>query len=83
MGHADYHKSGEWNALCDRCGFKFKSSELQLEWDGFMVCKPCWEPRQPQDFVRGVPDRQSVPWTRSEPPDTFVAVNFPVPPPNF
>ena len=31
-----------------------------------MVCKECWEPRHPQDFLRGVPDDPSVPWTRPD-----------------
>lgn len=64
MGKRDYYKSGEWNAICDRCGAKFKSSELQIEWDNFWVCKQCWEPRHPQDFVRGRKDNQTVPISR-------------------
>jgi len=63
---------GDWNAICDQCGFKFKASELRKRWDGFMVCEPDWEPRHPQDFVRAVKDEQKVPWTRSEPSNTFV-----------
>jgi hypothetical protein len=37
-----------------------------------MVCTDDWEPRQPQDFVRGVADIQLAPWVRDEAPDTFV-----------
>ena len=37
-----------------------------------MVCQDCWEPRQPQDFVRGVADIQAPPWTRPEGTDVFV-----------
>lgn len=55
---------GDWNALCDRCGFKFKASELYRTWDGYYVDRECWEPRHPQDFVRGIPDDSSVPWSR-------------------
>lgn len=67
MPNADYLKfDGDWNANCDRCGFKFKASKLKEEWTGFMVCKECWEPRHPQDFLRGVPDDPSVPWTRPD-----------------
>jgi hypothetical protein len=43
-------------------------------WDGLMVCKGDWEPRQPQDFVRGVADIQAPPWTKPEPSDTFIFV---------
>lgn len=56
--------SGDWNAECDRCGFNFKASELRKEWTGLRVCRDCWEPRHPQDFVRGVPDRQAPDWAR-------------------
>jgi hypothetical protein len=37
-----------------------------------MVCREDWEPRQPQDFVRGVADQQAVPWSRPEPADRFI-----------
>ena len=67
MGHADYLKfDGDWNAICDRCGFKFKASQLKEEWTGLQVCKECWEPRHPLDFERGIPDDPSVPWTRPD-----------------
>lgn len=59
-----YFKKGDWNAVCDRCGFNFKASELRKTWDGFYVCKDDFETRHPQDFVRSRPDRQTVPWTR-------------------
>jgi hypothetical protein len=63
-GSRDYFKLGEWNSLCDQCGAKRKSSELRLQWDGLRTCHLCWEPRQPQDFARGVPDPSGVPWSR-------------------
>jgi len=71
MGHADYYKSGTYNGICDRCGSKFKFSDLKLEWDGLYVCTAngCWEARQPQDYVKGVRDDMSVPVSR---PDTTV-----------
>ena len=72
-GKNDYLKLGDWNAECDRCGFKYKASQLREEWDGFIVCKDCWEPRHEQDFIRGIEDDPSVPWTRpfnSNPTDT-------------
>jgi hypothetical protein len=71
MGY-DYYKEGEWNALCDQCGQKRKSSMLKLQWDGLMTCEKCWEPRQPQDFVRGVPDPSGVPWSRQRGEPQFV-----------
>lgn len=72
MGRADFLKLGDWNAICDRCGFKFKASELRKTWQGFMVCRKDWEERQPQDFVKGVPDIQTPPWTRPPAGDIFV-----------
>jgi hypothetical protein len=41
-----------------------------------MVCAGDWEPRQPQDFVRGVADFQAPPFTRPEPADVFIPFNF-------
>lgn len=66
--------SGEYNAICDVCGFKYKASELTRRWDGLMVCKEDYEPRHPQDFIRPIPDQQKLEWTRPEATDTFIAV---------
>jgi hypothetical protein len=63
-GPKDYLKSGDHNAWCDRCGFKFKASELRKEWQGFMVCSGCWEPRHPQELIRSVPEKPAPPWSR-------------------
>jgi hypothetical protein len=48
-----------------------------LEWTNFRVCSGpgtngCWEPKHPQEKVRGKADHQAVPWTRPEPPDDFL-----------
>lgn len=67
---------GDWSAICDRCGVKFKASELYETWDGLRVCKinDCFETRHPQDFLRSVKDDSSVPWTRSEPADSEIKI---------
>lgn len=71
-----YLKLGTWNAYCDVCAKKYKANQLRLRWDGFMVCKKDWEPRQPQDFLRGIPETSNnLPWTRP------VDFNGPVPQP--
>ena len=57
---------GGWSAICDVCGFKYKNSDLRKRWDNLMVCKDDWEIRHPQDFVRGVPDNQNVPYSRTD-----------------
>jgi hypothetical protein len=74
QGDQDYLKLGDWNALCDVCGFKFKASQLRKRWDGYMVCTADYEDRQPQDLIRLRPDRQAVPWARPVPTDQFVTV---------
>jgi len=64
MGRADYLALGDWNAICYECGRKFKASMLKKHWQGYWVCPEHWEPRQPQDFVRAIPDIQTPPWTQ-------------------
>ena len=39
--------------ICDRTGFKVPAGTLRKEWNGLMVRPESWEPRHPQDFVRG------------------------------
>ena len=68
--------NGGWNVICDVCGRQFKDSDLQLRWDGFMVCSGDWEPRQPQDFVHGVADTQAPRWVRPEQTDYFIPQNY-------
>lgn len=78
MPYRPRYDKGDWKAICDSCGRELKASELRKRWDGFMVCAGDWEPRQPQDFVRGVADFQAPPFTRSEPADIFIPFNFAV-----
>lgn len=78
MSYTPRYDSGSWNVICDECGRMFKSGELQLRWDGLMVCSGDWEPRQPQDFVHGVADIQAPPYARPESSDTFVFVCTPI-----
>lgn len=72
MGQADYYKHGDNNAICDRCGFKYKASQLKLEWTGYYVCPKCWEPRHPQDGIRAKKDDQTPDVIRSESEDVFL-----------
>ena len=76
-GRADFLALGDWNATCDMCGKKFKASMLRDRWDGAKVCQRDWEPRHPQDFARGVPDGQAVPWSRPAPDPIWVAGQAP------
>ena len=72
MGHADYARYGDYNVICDRCGWKFKGSECTMEWDNLYVCHTCLETRNPQDFIPGYADRMNVPIARPEQGDKFV-----------
>lgn len=74
MSYIPRYDKGDWIAMCDVCGRKYKASNLQKRWDGLMCCHEDWEIRQPQDFVRGVQDTQIAPWLRDEASDSFVPV---------
>lgn len=74
-GQADYLNLGDWNAICSVCGRKYKASEMVRQPDGVgtpwgggtYVCKRDYRPRQPQDFVRGIPDKMAPPWVQPRP----------------
>ena len=76
IGSADYLALGDWNARCDRCGKKMKGSQLKRTWQGYYVCPEHWEPRQPQDFVRGITEHPTPPFVR-DPPWTWQGVCTP------
>lgn len=61
MGKRNYLKWGDYNYICQRCGQMYKFSEIKKEWTHLRVCPSCWEPRHPQDYVRGLSDDQNVP----------------------
>ena len=76
-GPADYLELGKWNIICQRCGVKYKNDEIAKEWTGLLVCKKkCFDHRHPQDFVRGVTDDQSVPYSSPPPTDIDVDVTY-------
>lgn len=74
IGKADYLVLGDWNTVCYECGRKFKASMMKKHWQGYYVCPEHWEPRQPQDFVRAVPDNQTPPWVQPMPANVFVSL---------
>lgn len=65
-GRADHYGPGDWNVACSMCGRKRKASQMVRNWQGMWRCPEHNEPRQPQDFVRAVPDVQSVPFAQPE-----------------
>lgn len=77
MGTADHFVLGDYNAVCGECGKKCKASQMKRSWKGYYTCSPCWEPRHPQDFVKGVPAEQPVPWSQPPPADTFIDSGIP------
>jgi hypothetical protein len=72
MGQADFLRVGDYNAICDVCGRKFKFSRLRQKWDNTWACEQDWEPRQPQDYLKGIKDNMSVPLSRPDPPNLFI-----------
>lgn len=63
---------GDFWRICEGCGFKKRASQTRKRWDGLIVCDDDWEERHPQDFVKGVVDRQNVPDPRPESVDNFI-----------
>lgn len=67
------YRPGDFYRICERTGFKVYASETRKEWTGRFVRRESYERRQPQDFVRGLTDRQVVVDPRPEPSvDNFV-----------
>ena len=65
-GPADFLELGTWNVACSICGRKAKANTLERNWQGLYRHPRCNEPRQTQDFVRGVKDDPSVPFAQPE-----------------
>lgn len=65
-GPNDFWSPGDWNVACSMCGRKQKASQMVKNWQGLYRCREHNEPRQPQDFVRNVPDIQTVPFSQPE-----------------
>lgn len=69
----NYFRAGDWLAICDICGFRFKASNLKKNWKNEMVCEADFELRHPQEFVRVRPEKIAAPWVRPEGEDQFIA----------
>lgn len=68
-GQADFLQLGDFNAVCGQCGRKRKASTMKrlppgVPGGGLYTCPEHWDFRQPQDFVRGVPDKMAAPWVQ-------------------
>jgi hypothetical protein len=76
MADNTFYADGQWNVTCDLCGKKVKSSGVMKTWDNQYVCRHHKEERNPQDFLRGIRDNQSVPFSRPVPPLQFVTSSW-------
>ena len=37
--------------ICDRCGWRYRYLQLQMEWTGFKVCPECFEVKHPPSTI--------------------------------
>src|SRR5580698_6191386 len=72
MGRKLHYKRGSFYRVDDRTGFPTRAENTRKEWNNLIVDQARWEPRQPQDLVKGVPDIQSVPDARPLSQNIFV-----------
>lgn len=69
-------RSGDYRVICDYSGMKCWASDTVKTWQGFRVMSRfagSEQHRHPQELVRSRPDNQSVPWSRPETADVFLA----------
>ncbi len=57
-------------AICDRCNFKFKNSELMSDGNspGLFVCPECRDPKDPWRLKPPTPDAISLKYPRPDVP---------------
>lgn len=60
MGRVLKYRAGSFYRTSDRTGFPQRAEDTRKQWDNLIVEDRVWEPRQPQDLVKGVPDIQAV-----------------------
>jgi hypothetical protein len=68
--------SGDYKVTCDVCSKEIYASEAKHRWDGLIVCEEDYEERHPLDFIKVRQERLTVPFSRPEPPDTFITVPY-------
>lgn len=71
MADDKHYVGGSFYRICDMTGFKVRAERTRKEWYGTIRRNQSWEPRQPQDFVRGVRDDQNVQDARPRSVDQF------------
>lgn len=76
MGRQLFYKPGSYYVTDDRTGFPQRAERVKTQWNRLRVDESVWEPRQPQDLVKGVPDYQSVPDARPLAPNRFISALY-------
>jgi hypothetical protein len=76
VGRKLHYQPGSFYQTDDRTGFVQRTNRMRKEWDNLVVDQRVWEPRQPQDLVRGVKDDQNVNDARPLGPNVFVGPIF-------
>ena len=71
MGTELHYRPGSFYRICDMTGFATRAERTRKEWNNLIVRTSVWEARQPQDFVTGVRDDQTVPEPRPRQTDSF------------
>lgn len=76
MADDRHYKGGDNYLLDDLSGFKIRASHARIipggQTGGLAVAPERWEPQQPQDFVTGVYDDQSIDLARPRQTNQFV-----------
>ena len=78
MADDRHYIGGDNYILDDLSGFKIRASKARIipggQTGNLAVAPSRWEPQQPQDFVRGVADDQTVALSRPRQPNQFTIV---------
>lgn len=72
MADDKHYVAGDYFRICDESGFKVRAGRTKKMWYGTIRRSQSWEPRNAQDFVRGVYDNQTVPEARPRQVNTFI-----------
>lgn len=74
MGTERWYKPGSFYRIDDRTGFAVRAEQTRKQWNNIIVREQSFEERQPQDFVRGRRDDQTVPEPRPRQVNQFLGV---------
>lgn len=74
MGTKLHFKPGSFYRIDDRSGFAVRAEHTRKQWNNIIVRLESYEDRQPQDFVRGRRDDQTVPQPRPRQTNVFLGV---------